>query len=294
MSERYDVAIIGTGPAGLSAAITLKIRNKKIILFGSATLSEKVEKAHEIQNYLGLPAIKGSDLQSKFMEHLKQMDISVTETSITSIYPMGSYFSMISSKNEIFEATSVILATGVHFGKPYEGESEFLGRGVSYCATCDASLYKGKSVAVVASSAKEEKEAAFLAEIAQSVVYVPLYKDEVSFDDSVAGNITIVQDVPVSIQGEKKAQKLVLKKQEIEVDGIFILRDNIAPSQLIQGIEMDDNHVSVNRKMETSIPGVFACGDIAGAPYQYIKSAGEGNVAALSAVNYLSVAGGKK
>ncbi len=294
MSERYDVAIIGTGPAGLSAAITLKIRNKKIILFGSATLSEKVEKAHEIQNYLGLPAIKGSDLQLKFMEHLKQMDISVTETSITSIYPMGSYFSMISNKNEIFEATSVILATGVHFGKPYEGESEFLGRGVSYCATCDAPLYKGKSVAVVASSAKEEKEAAFLAEIAQSVVYVPLYKDEVSFDDSVAGNITIVQDVPVSIQGEKKAQKLVLKKQEIEVDGIFILRDSIAPSQLIQGIEMDGNHVSVNRKMETSIPGVFACGDIAGAPYQYIKSAGEGNVAALSAVNYLSIAGGKK
>ncbi|MBR1912693.1 MAG: NAD(P)/FAD-dependent oxidoreductase [Treponema sp.] len=294
MSERYDVAIIGTGPAGLSAAITLKIRNKKIILFGSATLSEKVEKAHEIQNYLGLPAIKGSDLQLKFMEHLKQMDISVTETSITSIYPMGSYFSMISNKNEIFEATSVILATGVHFGKPYEGESEFLGRGVSYCATCDAPLYKGKSVAVVASSAKEEKEAAFLAEIAQSVVYVPLYKDEVSFDDSFAGNITIVQDVPVSIQGEKKAQKLVLKKQEIEVDGIFILRDSIAPSQLIQGIEMDGNHVSVNRKMETSIPGVFACGDIAGAPYQYIKSAGEGNVAALSAVNYLSIAGGKK
>ena len=294
MSERYDVAIIGTGPAGLSAAITLKIRNKKIILFGSATLSEKVEKAHEIQNYLGHPAIKGSDLQLKFMEHLKQMDISVTETSITSIYPMGSYFSMISNKNEIFEATSVILATGVHFGKPYEGESEFLGRGVSYCATCDAPLYKGKSVAVVASSAKEEKEAAFLAEIAQSVVYVPLYKDEVSFDDSFAGNITIVQDVPVSIQGEKKAQKLVLKKQEIEVDGIFILRDSIAPSQLIQGIEMDGNHVSVNRKMETSIPGVFACGDIAGAPYQYIKSAGEGNVAALSAVNYLSIAGGKK
>lgn len=294
MSEVYDVAIIGTGPAGVSAAITLKIRNKKIIVFGSSRLSEKIEKAHEINNYPGLPAIKGSELQAKLMDHLKQMDIEITEQSITSIYPMGSAFSMISNKNEIFEAKSVILATGVNFGKPYEGESEFLGRGVSYCATCDAPLYKGKSVAVVAASPKEEEEAAFLAEVASSVVYVPLYKEEVSFPPSVSGRIQVIHDVPVSVEGDMKAHKLVLKNMDVETDGIFILRDSVSPAQLIQGIEMDGNHVAVSRKMETSIPGVFACGDIAGAPYQYIKSAGEGNVAALSAVNYLSTTGGKK
>ena len=294
MSELYDVAIIGTGPAGVSAAITLKIRNKNIILFGSANLSAKVEKAHEINNYPGLPAIKGTDLQAKLLEHLKQMDITITEKAITSIYPMGTYFSMISNKNEIFEAKSVILATGVNFGKPYDGETEFLGRGVSYCATCDAPLYKGKNVTVIAASPKEEEEAAFLAEVAQSVVYIPLYKEDVVFPEQAVQKIKIVHDVPVSIQGEKKVQKLVLKNQEIETDGIFILRDSVSPSQLIQGIAMDENHVSVNRKMECSIPGLFACGDIAGAPYQYIKSAGEGNVAALSAVSYLSTLGGNK
>lgn len=294
MSELYDVAIIGTGPAGVSAAITLKIRNKNIILFGSANLSTKVEKAHEINNYPGLPAIKGTDLQAKLLDHLKQMDISITEKSITSVYPMGTHFSMISNKNEIFEAKSVILATGVNFGKPYDGETEFLGRGVSYCATCDAPLYKGKNVTVIAASPKEEEEAAFLAEVAQSVVYIPLYKEDVVFPEQAVQKIKIVHDVPVSIQGEKKVQKLVLKNQEIETDGIFILRDSVSPSQLIQGIAMDENHVSVNRKMECSIPGVFACGDIAGAPYQYIKSAGEGNVAALSAVSYLSTLGGNK
>ncbi|MCR5761782.1 MAG: NAD(P)/FAD-dependent oxidoreductase [Treponema sp.] len=294
MSELYDVAVIGTGPAGVSAAITLKIRNKKIILFGSASLSEKIEKAHEINNYPGFPAIKGSELQSKLLEHLKQMKIDITEKSITSVYPMGKYFSMISNKNEIFESKTVIIATGVNFGKPYAGESEFLGRGVSYCATCDAPLYKGKSVAVIAASKKEEEEAAFLAEVVQSVTYIPLYKEDVSFADSVSDKIKVIHDVPVSIQGEMKANKLILKNQEIVTDGIFILRDSVAPSQLIQGIQMENNHISVNRKLETNIPGLFACGDIAGTPYQYIKSAGEGNVAALSAVNYLSSLGGNK
>lgn len=288
MSERFDVAIIGTGPAGLSAAVTLKIRNKKFILFGRKDLSSKVQKAHEINNYLGLPVVKGDELQKKFLAHLEQMNIEITDENITSVYAMGEYFSLISAKNEIFEAKTVILATGINFGKPYDGEEKFLGRGVSYCATCDAPLYKGKTVAVIASSKKDEAEAEFLAEVASKVYYVPLYKDDVDFKQEANEKIEIVKDIPASISGEKKANKLVLKNSEIECDGIFILREGISPSQLVSGIKMEENHLSVDRKMSTSVSGVFACGDIVGTPYQYIKSAGEGNIAALSAVEYLS------
>lgn len=283
MENRYDVAIIGTGPAGLSAAITLKIRNKNIILFGSKDLSSKVAKAHEIQNYLGLPAISGETLAKKFSSHIESMGIEITQEQITTVYSMGDYYSLLSKNNQMYDVSAVILATGVNFGKPYPGEKEFLGIGVSYCATCDAPLYRGKTVAIIGSSPKEEAEADFMSEIAGKVFYIPLYKEKVNVKET----ITVVEDVPTAIEGEMKAEKLILKNQELTVDGIFILRESVLPEQLVPGLEMDGNHIAVNRRMETNLTGCFACGDIVGMPYQYIKSAGEGNVAAISAVGYL-------
>ena len=283
MENRYDVAIIGTGPAGLSAAITLKIRNKNIILFGSKDLSSKVAKAHEIQNYLGLPAISGEALAKKFASHIEGMGIEITQEQITTVYSMGDYYSLLSKNNQMYDVSAVILATGVNFGKPYPGEKEFLGIGVSYCATCDAPLYRGKTVAIIGASPKEEAEADFMSEIAGKVYYIPLYKEKVNVKEA----ITVVEDVPTAIEGKMKAEKLILKNQELTVDGIFILRESVLPEQLVPGLEMDGNHIAVNRRMETNLAGCFACGDIVGMPYQYIKSAGEGNVAALSAIGYL-------
>ncbi|MBR1743144.1 MAG: NAD(P)/FAD-dependent oxidoreductase [Lachnospiraceae bacterium] len=283
MSERYDVAIIGTGPAGLSAAITLKIRNKKILLLGNRELSPKIAKAHEINNYLGIPAVSGAELGKRFLEHLDQMGVEITEEQITAVYAMGDYFNLQSKTNQEYEADSVIIATGVNLGKPYPGEEKFLGRGVSYCATCDAPLYRGKEAVIIGFSPKEEAEAEFMAEVASKVSYVPMYKEEPNLSEG----IDVIRDVPVSIEGNRKADKLVLKAQEIETDGIFILRESVSPAQLVPGLKMDGNHIEVNRKMETNISGCFACGDIVGTPYQYIKSAGEGNVAALSVTAYL-------
>lgn len=286
MEEKFDAAVIGTGPAGLSAAITLKVRNKKVIIFGSRNLSEKLGKAHEIQNYLGFPSISGADLAENFQKHLASHGIEITEDQITACYNMGEYYSLISKANKIYTAKTVILATGVNFGKPFKGEEEFLGRGVSYCATCDAPLYKGKKVAVVAQTKKEEEEAKFLTEVCEKVFYIPMYEIEA---ETFAGinNIEVIKDEVEAIEGKMKANKLVLKNQQLETDGIFILRDSVSPKQLVPGLELDENHVKVNRMMETNLKGFFACGDIAGLPYQYIKSAGEGNVAALSAVKYL-------
>ena len=112
MSERYDVAIVGSGPAGLSAAINCKIRNKNIILFGNENLSNKVSKAPKINNYLGLPGIKGEELKEAFKKHIDSMDISITPERINAIYAMGDYFALMVNE-KMYEAKSVILATGM-------------------------------------------------------------------------------------------------------------------------------------------------------------------------------------
>lgn len=282
MSERYDIAIIGSGPAGLSAALNASIRKKKFIIFGSNELSGKLIKAEKINNYLGFYGKSGKEISDEFKNHLKSMDINITEERINNIYAMGDYYSLMAN-DKVYEATSVILATGVNFGKPFKGEEEFLGKGVGYCATCDAPLYKGKVVTIVAYNKHDEDEANFVGSIAEKVYYIPMYKEEVEVDS----NIEVIRDIPQEIQGDKKVQKLILKNSEIETDGIFILRDSVSPGQLVPGLEMDGSHVKVDRKMQSNLKGCFAAGDIVGTPYQYIKSAGEGNIAALSAVAYV-------
>ena len=280
--DRIDIAIVGSGPAGISAALNAKIRNKTFKVFGTKEISPKLVKAHQINNDLGFYGKSGKEIRDEFAKHLEAMDIEITEEKINNIYSMGDYFALMGSKNT-YEATTVILATGVNFGKPLKGEEEYLGRGVGYCATCDAPLYKDKIVTIIAYNKHEESEANFLAQVASKVYYIPMYKEEVEVDKS----IEIIKDTPVEIVGEQFVQKLILKNNEIETDGLFILRDSISPGQLVPGLELDKNHVQVDRKMATNLKGCFAAGDIVGIPYQYIKAAGEGNIAALSAVSYL-------
>lgn len=280
--ERYDIAIIGTGPAGLSAAITATIRNKKVLLLGSRDLSGKLNKAHEIQNYLGFPAVKGEDLAAAFQKHIAEMGISITEKRVSAVYAMGDYFALQAGEDMV-EATAVILATGVVQGKPLPGEEELLGRGVSYCATCDAPLYRGKTAAVIGYSPREEAEAAFLSEVCTEVLYFPVYKEETDLPASVR----VIREKVTGVENQDGKRLVRTADNSYTVDGVFILREAVSPGQLVPGLPTEGPHVTVNRKMEAGIPGVFACGDIVGTPYQYIKSAGEGNVAALSAVSYL-------
>lgn len=282
MSERVDIAIIGSGVAGLSAALNAKIRKKSFLLFGTKELSTKIVKASKINNYLGFPQITGVELKEQFEKHIADMDITITEEKITNIYPMGDYYTLM-AKDKFYEASSIIIATGVNFGKPLKGEEEFLGSGVGYCATCDAPLYRDKVVTIISYNKHEEAEANFMAAIASKVYYVPMYKEEVEVDAS----IEVIKDTPVEIVGERLVTKLVLKGQEIETDGVFILRDSTPPAQLVPGLKLDGNHVEVDHLMKTNLPGCFAAGDIVGTPYQYIKAAGQGNIAALSAVSYL-------
>ncbi len=283
--ERYDIAIIGTGPAGLSAAITAKLRNKTILLIGKKALSSKIKKASLIQNYPGLPNVTGKKLQKAFLHHLEKMDISVTEDQVNTVYAMGTYFA-IQGHHAQYEASSVIVAAGLFAARPYPGELEYLGNGVSYCATCDAALYKGKSAIIVSSEKDGEEEAAFLAQTADKVSYLPLYQETYTPEH----NIELIHQTPTAIERKDGRMRLLTVEGFLEADGIFLLREQVAPSQLVPGLSMNGNHVEADRQMQTNIKGLFACGDITGTPYQYVKAAGEGNVAALSAVAYLAKA----
>ena len=280
--ERYDLAIIGSGPAGVSAALNAKIRKKNFIIFGSKELSNKLTKAEKINNYLGFYGKSGAQIRDEFIKHMESMDISITEEKINNIYAMGDYFTLMAN-DKMYEASAIILATGVNFGRPFKGEEELLGKGVGYCATCDAPLYKDKIVTIIAYNKHEEDEVNFISTIASKVYYIPMYKEKVEVDEKVQ----IINDIPVEIIGKERVEKLILKNSEIETDGIFILRDSVSPSQLVPGLELDENNVKVDRKMTTNLQGCFAAGDIVGAPYHYIKAAGEGNIAALSAVSYI-------
>ena len=280
--ERYDIAIIGTGPAGVSAALTAKNRNKTILLLGSRQMSEKVAKAHEIRNYPGLPFVKGEELAEAFRNQLDRMEIPITEQRIGAVYAMGDYFALQAGE-EMLEAKTVILATGVVSAKPLPGEEALLGRGVSYCATCDAPLYRGRAAAVIGYSPREESEAAFLSEVCSRVIYFPMYPGETDLPDKVE----VIREKPAEILKAENGLKVKTEEGEYAADGVFVLREAVAPAQLVPGLETDGAHVKVNRKMETNLPGVFACGDLAGTPYQYVKAAGEGNVAALSAAAYI-------
>jgi len=282
MDERYDIAIIGTGPAGLEAAINAKIRNKKIIVFGNKDLSPKLVRAAKVNNFLGFYNIPGIELKEKFAAHIAAMGIDIVSEKINSVYAMGEYFALMVNE-KMYEAKAIILATGIEYTKPLKGEEEFLGKGVGYCATCDAPLYKGKTVVIVGYNKEGEEETNYVSELSAKTYYIPMYKGEYNLNPSVE----IIKDKPLEIVGEDLVTKIILENGEIATDGVFMLRDSVSPSQLVPGLEIEEGHIKVDRNMKTNIEGCYAAGDCIGKPYQYIKAAGEGLVAALGAVSYV-------
>lgn len=282
--ETVDIAIIGSGPAGISAALNAKIRNKSYYLFGSMALSDKVQRSERISNYPAIPDIGGAEFNALLSKQLEQSGINITEKRITGIYNMGKYFALLSDMEE-FDAKTVILATGVETVRPIPGERELLGRGVSYCATCDGNLYKGKTIAVVCDNAEMEEEVSYLSELAGNFYYLPLFKESTVESE----NMIKLSSPIVEIKGEGRVSSVLLKNgEEIKVDGIFFLKQSISPTVLLRELEAEDGHVKVNRKLETNIKGCFAAGDCTGTPYQIAKAVGEGNVAVHSAIKYLA------
>ena len=280
----YDAAVIGTGPAGVSAALNLKIHNKNFIWIGSKNLSDKITKAERIANYPGFINATGAELNAAFRAQIDEMGIEITEGMVNAVYDMGDHYAL-NLGADFCEAKTVILTTGIAMKNTLPGEAERVGRGVSYCATCDGALYKGKTVAVVCANARFEHEVKYLAELAAKVYFLPSYKDA----GEIAANVERIAARPTGIEGEKKPFAVTLSDgSSLTADGIFFLRDSISLATLLPGLATEDGHIAVDRGMATNLRGVFAAGDCTGRPYQYTKAVGEGNVAAHSVIACLS------
>lgn len=280
----YDAAIVGNGPAGLSAATVLKARGKNIIWFGPKEMSSKIEKAEKISNYPGLGTITGHELNEHFRDHIKELDIEITNKFVSKISSFGGKFTLLAD-NEMYEAKTVLLAAGIAVAKGFDGEKKYLGRGVSYCATCDGMFYKGKTLAVYCGDKSFISEVPYLANIAEKV-YLLSPDGKMTVPEN---NVEIVDGRLMKILGEKRVDTVELTNgDKITVDGVFILRNAIPSEELLPGLELDGPHVAVNRQLHTNIEGCFAAGDNTGRPYQIAKAIGEGNVAAHEILEYLA------
>lgn len=264
-----DIIIVGGGPAGVSAALTARNRGKEVLVISNSYEESDIYKAKLVTNYPGMPQVTGPELMEVFHKQLSDSGAELITARALNAMAMGKEI-YVSTGQDNYSCRALILAMGTAKRRVFKGEAEFLGRGVSYCATCDGMLYRGKKVAVVGMNAYAAHEAEFLRSIGCQVEY---------FDKSRAVNY--------EIKGTDMARVLVADGQEYPVDGIFILRSTIAPEGFMSGLELSQGHIAVNERMETSLEGVFAAGDCIGRPYQVARAVGQGNTAAIFAAEYL-------
>lgn len=280
MEQVYDCIVIGGGPAGLSAAVNLRRRGRAPLVFSGG--ESLLAKAELVDNYLGLPGLTGRGLMDAFAAHARQQGVEVKNARVGNVMPFGGTF-MVNAGGDILTARTVILACGVSKAAPVEGESEFLGRGVSYCATCDGMLYRGKRVVVWGLAPDAPEEANFLAGIGCKVTYLATKRPE-----GLAPDVVFTPGRVVRAEGEDALRAVVTPDGRLDAEGLFILRAAAPPDSLVPGLAVEGGAVVVNSRMETNIPGLYAAGDLVGTPYQVSKAAGEGLVAALAADSYLA------
>lgn len=277
----YDCIIIGTGAAVISAALTLKALKINFLWLGSKALSLKIRKAEKIANYPGLINVSGEEMQAAFLRQIEESGIAITEGKATGIYKVDGGFSVLCGQ-DCYEGKTIILTTGVETFKPVKGEAEYLGRGVSYCAVCDGFLYKGKTIAVYAESGEEASDVELLSKYAAKILLFCPEKADIS-----APNAERVGGVISEIGGGMRAEWVTYPGGRAAVDGVFMLKQSFGAQTLLHGLKTEGGAVAVERDMSTSVPGVFAAGDVTGRPYQYAKAVGEGNVCAYSVNAFL-------
>ena len=265
----YDIIMVGGGPAGVSAALTARSRGKSVLIISNPYEESGLYKAKLIENYPGMKSVSGADMLKLMYQQLEDAGIEVKNVRALTAMDMGGSFS-VSAGQDYYQSRALIIATGIVQQSVYPGEAELLGRGVSYCATCDGMLYRNRNVAVIGLNSEAESEAEFLRSIGCKVEY---------FDRKRAKKY--------EIRGDETVKALVADDVEYPADCVFILRSTIAPTSFMAGLEISDNHIAADEACKTNIPGVFAAGDCIGRPYQVARAAGQGNTAALSACEYL-------
>ncbi|MCX7778935.1 MAG: FAD-dependent oxidoreductase [Patescibacteria group bacterium] len=300
----YDLIIIGAGPAGLTAALYASRYRIKTLVIGRP-FESRLTEGYLIENYPGFPSISGLQLIEKFVKQVKSYNTEILEENVVEINKENITFKVQTEQKKIFQAKSLIIASGTEKRRlSIAGEKEFLGKGVSYCATCDAPLFKEKIVAVIGGSNSALMAAELLSKYAQKVYLIyrqksfraePIWQERIKREKKI---IPLFETNPVKIEGKKFLEKIILDKEyqgqkELKVDGLIIEIGSEPVSKLVKnlGVELDEQGlIKINTDGSTNIEGVFAAGDITTGSNKFrqiVTACAEGAIAALGVYNYL-------
>lgn len=296
----FDILIIGGGPAGIAAAIYAKRANKKVAVIEKLVPGGQVALIGAIENYPGFEKISGSDLSMKFFNHASKFGVEFIFDEAVKFDLKGKIKKVI-CKNSKYEAYSVILALGSASKElNVEGEKDFFGRGVSYCAMCDGNFYKGKSVAVVGSGDSAVSNALYLSNLCEKVhlfikneLKLKVYKEEKAL---TVKNLILHRGAVISkISGKENVSSIEFiennKEQSCNVDGVFVAIGRTPDTSALKGeIELDDKgYIVTTDNVKTSAQGVYACGDaVKGTLKQIVVASAMGAEAATEAIKYVA------
>lgn len=276
-----DIIVLGGGPAGLSAAVAARSRNKSVLVLSNPVEDSPLAKAERVDNYLGLPGQTGLELLQTMKRHAQDMGAQLVTGRVNAIMAWNGSFALTVG-SDVYQCGALILAPGVVRAAKFPGEEKLLGRGVSYCATCDGMLYRNRTVMVVGRTKDAPEEANFLHSIGCRVTYFSKERPE-----QLNADIAHLSGNKLEVMGESKVTALRVDGEEYPCDGVFILRQAVAPGDLLPGLALADGSIVTDRSMATNLAGVFAAGDCTGKPWQVSKAVGEGLVAGEYAAEYL-------
>lgn len=297
----YDIAIIGAGPAGMTAAIYARRANKTVLIIEAKTYGGQIVNALDIENYPTAEHISGFDFATKMYEQVKKMGAEVVFTTAKKINDLGVVKEIVTDDGK-YTAKTVIIATGLENRPLGLGEEKMIGRGISYCATCDGAFYKGKTVAVVGGGNTALSDVLVLADLAEKVYLIHRrteFRGEAKLVEQVKNraNVELVLDSEVEkLEGEKRLEAVEVKNKNGEVrrilvDGLFVAVGQMPKNEnFADVIEVDEaGYILADESCETNVAGIFVAGDNRKKEVrQLVTATSDGAVAALKAVQYLS------
>jgi len=304
--ETYEVIIVGGGPAGLSAGLYCKRAALKTVLLEKGLIGGQIAISKEVENYPGVEGITGFDLAEKLIHHVKSFDLPIIQQEVTKVTVGHDVHSVQLSNGDILHAVALILSVGGSARKlGVPGEAEYLGSGVSYCGTCDGFFFRDKTVAVVGGGDTAVEEALYLSRLTKKVILIhrrnalranKILQSRLEAEPRIA---TLWNTIITEIKGDGKAVTAVLtentitrEQRELLTDGVFIFIGYSPNNALIPSLVRmnEQGFVITDEKCETSVPGIFAAGDLRQKfANQIVVATADGCIAALAAAHFVEL-----
>lgn len=283
----YDVIVIGSGPAGISASIYLKRAQKNVCIITDG--NSALKKTNKIENYYGVEPISGEELYNIGIKQAKNLEIPIEKDEVTNISFEKNF--IVRTVNSEYEAKYVIIATGTNRAAPkVKGIKEFEGKGISYCAICDGFFYKDKNVAVVGSGNYAIHEAETLKLIANSVTI--LTNGQKMIENRATSDFEVDETPIREFRGDNVIKEVEFENNSTrEIDGVFIAIGTASSVDLARkiGAVIKGNNIVTNENMQTTVRGLYACGDCTGGLLQVNKAVYEGAIAALDIIKNINI-----